>query len=397
MTTEVPSFPFTHDDMLQPPCEYARLRATDPVTQVVLPSGDKAWLVTRYEYARTVFADRRFVRIGEDAARLTEDGGLDDALNSRPGKLSDHERWRSIVGKAFTPRYVEELRPRVERVVDTLLDAMEEQGPPADLVEDYHFPLPMEVICELLGVPNDRQDDFRRWASESVTLSGRTAEDVARLNQEMEGFFQELIERKRTEGGDDLLTRLVHLHDSDAGRLTEAELLVTAHGLFIAGYETTGNALGKGMYALFRNPAQLAALHADPSLVPGAVEEMLRYAPLDSGYGIPRYALRDVELGDTVIPAGATVVVPHFAANRDPGQFPDADRFSVTREPNAHLTLGHGRYFCIGAPLARLEMRLAVGRLLERFPGLRLAVPPEEIRAHQNLITEGPVSLPVTW
>ncbi|MFI2203053.1 cytochrome P450 [Streptomyces sp. NPDC020192] len=391
------SFPFPHDDMLQPPCPYARLRREDPVTQVRLPSGDLAWLIPRYDHARTAFADKRFVRIGEDAARLTEDGGFDDTMNARPAQLSDHERWRKIVSKAFTPRYVETLRPRMQKIVDGLLDAMQEQGPPADLVEAYHFPLPMEVICELLGVPNTDQDRFRGWARDSVALTGRSPEDIARLNADMEGFFKELVERKRHEDGDDLLTQLVHLHDADAGKLTEAELLVTAHGLFIAGYETTGNALGKGMFALFRNPEQLAALRADRSLLHSAVEEMLRYAPLDSGYGIPRQTLVDVPLGDTVIPRGATVIVPHFAANRDPEQFADPDVFRVGRRPNAHLTLGHGRYFCIGAPLARVEMQIAVGSLLDRFPGLRLAVPPEEIRAHQNLITEGPVSLPVEW
>lgn len=433
MTTGALSFPFPYDDILEPPSEYTWLRGERPVARVELPSGDHAWLITCYDHARAVFDDRRFARIGEEPER---------------GNPVDHERWRAVVSEVFTPRYAQTLEPRVREIARRLLDGLADRGSPADLVEAYHFPLAMEVVCELLGVPGERQRAFRAWARGAVSLSGRPPAEIAAGDAEMAEFFQELIDHKRVaRDGADLLTRLVRWSDAGppaggtaddgeharvsaagglpgatevrpgsadaehgagadlggvtdlrAGRLTGVELLDTAHGLLLAGYETTANALGKGMLALFRNPGQFAAVRADPALLPAAVEEMLRYAPPHSGLGVPRYAVEDVALGDTVIPRGDTVLVPPCAGNRDPGRFADADRFLVSREGVAsHLTLGHGRYRCIGAPLARIEMRVAVGELLARFPGLRLAVPADEIRMRQNLVTEGPVSLPVAW
>lgn len=389
------------DEFIQNPYAlYQRLRADEPVREAVMPRGLKVWVVSRYADAREALANpalHKDMRQAQDLIRRHSPTGgegqlfgqdlIAHMLNSDP---PDHTRLRNLVVKAFTTRRVELLRPRVEEITEDLLTAMAGQDR-VDLVDAFAFPLPVTVICELLGVPRDSQDEFRAWST--TMLSAGKAEKVAAAGQAMAAYLHQLIAAKRSAPADDMLSALVLAHD-DGDRLTEVELVSMAFLLLIAGHETTVNLIANGVLALLRDPDQLAALRADPALLPGAVEEFLRYdGPVN--HATLRYTTEPVEIGGVPIPEGEFVVVSLSSANRDTNRFPDADHLDITRPAGGHLAFGHGIHFCLGAPLARLEGQIAIGTLLDRFPDLTLDTDPANLRWRHTTLLRGLESLPV--
>ncbi|MGI5479911.1 cytochrome P450 family protein [Streptomyces lavendofoliae] len=384
---------YGEDFVADPYPYYARLRESGPVHQVRTALGNDVWLIVGHAEARAALADPRLSKAPSTAGRrmLDEDVVGPYLLVLDP---PDHTRLRGLVAREFTGRRVEALRPWVRRVTDELIDAMEPKGR-ADLVDALAFPLPITVICELLGVPAADRDAFRAWSTEIVAPTGGAFETSA--VHALSGYLDALIEdKRRSRPADDLLSALLRTRAEDGDRLSAAELRAMAYLLLIAGHETTVNLISGGVRALLSHPDQLAALRADFGLLDGAVEEMLRYdGPVETGTA--RFAREPVPVGDTVIPAGAAVLVGIAAGDRDPARFPDPDRFDIRRDTTGHLAFGHGIHHCLGAPLARLEGRIAVRALLERFPALALdpsAGPPDWL---PGLLMRGVRRLPVTW
>ncbi|UUN31160.1 cytochrome P450 [Streptomyces sp. FIT100] len=380
---------------------YRQLREDGPVRRAVIAGGLDAWLVTRYEDGLAALSDPRLSSDVRDAAdprvmqQLPEterESMLSNMLRSDP---PDHTRLRKLVSKAFTARRVAELRPRIQEITDRLLDAVVPVGR-AELVADFALPLPVTVISELLGVPFDDRYDFQRW-TDDMLLRRAEMPDPAVVNeawQHMRAYLTKLLENKRARPGDDLLSALITARDEEQ-RLNEDELIAMTFLLLVAGYITTVNLIGGGIAALLANPRQLELLRSDPELLPGAVEEFLRFdGPVSPG--IARFAREEVEIAGVTVPRGATVLIASAIADRDPERFTDPDRLDITRQDNAHLAFGHGIHYCLGAPLARLEGQIAIGAVLRRLPGLALAVPPGELRWRPGGL-RGPVRLPVTF
>ncbi|MEU9026591.1 cytochrome P450 [Streptomyces sp. NPDC048383] len=380
---------------------YRQLREDGPVRRTVIAGGLEAWLVTRYEDGLAALSDPRLssdVRDAADTRLLRQLPGteresmLSNMLRSDP---PDHTRLRRLVSKAFTARRVAGMRPRIQALTDRLLDAVVPTGR-ADLVADFALPLPVTVISELLGVPVDDRHDFQHW-TDRLIMRGAGPPDPAVVNEawlHMRAYVTELIRDKRARPADDLLSDLVAARDEEQ-RLTEDELVAMVFLLLAAGYVTTVNLIGGGISTLLAHPDQLDLLRSDPSLLPDAVEEFLRYdGPVSPG--IARFAREDVEIAGVSVPRGATVLIGSALADRDPARFPDPERLDITRQDNAHLAFGHGIHYCLGAPLARLEGQIAIGTVLRRLPGLALAVPPDEIPWRPGGL-RGPQSLPVTF
>ncbi|MFJ8196855.1 cytochrome P450 [Streptomyces sp. NPDC096152] len=380
---------------------YRQLREEGPVRRAVIAGGLEAWLVTRYEDNLAALSDPRLssdVREASDT-RLLERLPATDRESMMRTMLRcdppDHTRLRRLVSKAFTARRVGELRPRIQEITDGLLDAILPAGR-ADLVESFALQLPVTVIGELLGVPVADRHAFHRWTTEML-VQGAEPPDPARIEhawRQMRSYLTALLGTKRGRPQDDLLSALITARDEEH-RLDEEELIAMSFLLLVAGYVTTVNLIGNALVALLAHPDQLRRLRDDPGLLPGAVEEFLRYdGPVNPG--IARFAREDVTIGGVTIPRGATVLVASAIADRDPAQFPDPDRLDITRESNAHLAFGHGVHYCLGAPLARLEGQIAIGTALRRLPGLRLAVPPGELSWRAGGL-RGPEHLPVTF
>lgn len=372
---------------------YAELRERGPVHRVRLPGPDpwECWLVVGYDEARAALADPRFAK---DVRKLGGPG-FDEQMMGRHVLVSDppeHTRLRSLVTRAFTARRIQTLAPRVQRVTDDLLDAMLPRGR-ADLVESFAYPLPITVICELLGVPDLDRDAFRTMSTEVVTPTAGDSHFTAM--RQMAAYLDELIEDKRSSApGDDLLSDLIRTRAEDGDRLSRTELRGMAFILLVAGHETTVNLLTNGVYGLLTHPEQLAALRADMSLMDGAVEEMLRYeGPVETATF--RFAAEPVELGGRLIGRGEGVLVGLDSANRDGARYPEPDRFDIRRAPQGHLAFGHGLHFCLGAPLARLEARTALRSLLERCPHLTLDGPPGP--RVPGMLMRGFRALPIRW
>jgi cytochrome P450 len=338
-----------------------------------------------------------------DWPEIARQAGLDpdeEMKQSRPF-LSldppDHTRLRGIVNKAFTPRVVENLRPRIQAIVNGLLDAAEKRGS-MDIIEDVAYPLPVNVICEMMGVPPEDNVTFRAWSAEvarSLDPEDVIPPDVRAkreiIFQQFRDYFVRLIENKRANPGDDLLTALIQVEDA-GDRLTHDELVSTCILLLIAGHETTVNLVGNGMLALLRHPDQRQLLRDNPSLIKTAVEELLRFDP--PVQFTSRIALEEMTLeGGTHLDQWQQAVILLAAANRDPDQFPDPDRLDITREDNRHLAFGYGIHFCLGAPLARVEGQIAIGEMVRRFPNMRMTVdqPPYK----EQITLRGLAALPV--
>ncbi|RFC71465.1 cytochrome P450 [Streptomyces sp. AcE210] len=373
---------------------YEELRARGPVHRVRLPKpadDGEAWLIVGHEEARAALTDPRLVK---SPAKLGF-SGLDEELIGTHLLITDpphHTRLRSLVTRAFTARRVESLRPRIQRITDDLLDAMLPHGR-ADLVESFAFPLPLTVICELLGVPDIDRADFRRMSNEVVAPSDRDGEYATFV--ELAAYLRDLIEDKRASApADDLLSALIRTTAEDGDRLSPDELRAMAFILLVAGHETTVNLIASGVRALLTHPDQLAALRADMTLLDGAVEEMLRYeGPVETA--TYRFTVEDTEVGGTVIPGGSAVLVGLAAAGHDPERFPEPDRFDIRRDARGHIAFGHGLHHCLGAPLARLEGQIALRSLLDRAPALALDGPADDWLP--GMLIRGVRSLPLRW
>jgi cytochrome P450 len=385
------------DYFADPYSVHARLRAQRPVTPVVMPGGPGAWLITGYAEARAALADPRLSKHmpGWHPEPGSTFAALDlHMLNSDP---PDHARLRKLVTKAFTARRVERLRPRITAIAAGLLDDMQAGGrpgvqPEVDLLASFAFPLPITVICELLGVPAGDRDDFRTWSA--TIVANTAAPEVFQAHATaMVRYFKALLAAKRREPADDLLSALIAARD-DEDSLSENELVSMAFLLLVAGHETTVNLIASGVLALLLNPAELARLRADPALTGSAVEELLRYVNPVSNATF-RCAAEPVEIGGVRIRRGDPVLVALSGADRDPARFGDPDRLDLGRDSSGHLAFGHGIHYCLGAPLARLEAEIAVSRLLARFGSISLAVPADSLRWRPSTLIHGLESLPV--
>jgi pimeloyl-[acyl-carrier protein] synthase len=387
--------PFLPEFNADPYPFYHRLRAEDPVHQT--PMG--FWVLTRYDDVAMTLRDPRFGRRGFDVllqARFGEPG-IDRAMLFQDPP--DHTRLRTLVSKAFTPRVVEGLRTHIQDVVDSLLDRVRDAHA-MELIADFAYPLPVTVICEMLGVPTADRDRFRQWSIDIARSLDAIAmpadpEIVERGNaarHALEDYFHALIAERRARPRRDLLTDLIAAEEQ-GDRLSEDELMATIMLLFVAGHETTVNLIGNGVLALLRHPDQLRALRDEPSLIESAVEELLRYdGPAQRTGRMPN---TDVEIGGKTIAKGALVLAVIGAANRDPAHFTDPDRLDITRADNRHLGFGWGIHFCLGASLARVEAQAAINTLIRRMPGLALATATPAWREASAL--RGLTALPVTF
>ncbi|MFO7400050.1 cytochrome P450 [Thermobispora bispora] len=388
----LPRLPFERSDPLEVSPAYAELRATAPIAKVLTAAGDEAWLVTGYEEIRQIFADPRFGRshpAPEDAPRLSNSALIGGPVGDYATEEEMHTKLRRLLAPAFSARRMAALSVRIQGLVDDLLGRMAEQGPPCDLHACLSVPLPVQVICELLGVPYEDRDRFRGIAVEMTDLSD--PERSAAAMREMNEYTYEIVKAKRENPAEDVYSELA------AADLPEEEIAMIAGGLLFAGHETTVNQIDYGVLLLLRNPGELDALRRDPSLAPGAVEEIMRMA-VPSQHGLLRYAHADVEVGGVRIKRGDLVVLATFAANRDPRVYPDPERFDIRRETtHPHVGFGYGAHYCLGASLARVELQAVFGTLFRRFPELRLAVPYESLSRRAGALTEGFSELPVTW
>ncbi|GAB3440605.1 cytochrome P450 [Actinophytocola sediminis] len=387
-------YPFNDEAGTEIHGRYAVVREHDGLTRVQLPHGEPAWLVTRYADARFVLGDSRFSRAESqrsDLPRMSRHKREVGVLMS--ADPPDHTRLRRLVGKAFTMRRVEHLRPGIAGMARRLLDQMRRSGAPADLVEAYALPIPVEVICELLGVPIADRVAFRAWSDAALSTSGLTAAAYEQNMVELRDYITELVARHRAQPRDDLMTALIEARDT-SDRLSEFELVDLCIGILVAGHETTASQIPNFVYTLREQPGLWDRLCADPGLVPGAVEELLRYIPLGARADFPRYATEDVEVGGTLVRAGDHVLVAIGAANRDGGRFADPDRLVIDRKDNHHVGFGHGIHHCVGAPLARVELQEAMRTLVTEMPTLHVV---GEIEWKRRMLVRGPRHMWVEW
>jgi cytochrome P450 len=396
--TTPPSLPIRRERPFDPPDEYRLLREEDPVSRLAFPDGKVGWLLTRHEDVRALLSDQRFssdrlrasspvrafpIRPGEPIFRAGSFIGMD---------APEHTRYRRILTRWFTTRRMRELTPRIERIVAEHLDAMQRTGPPVDLVPAFALPIPSLVICELLGVPYEDRTAFQSWTGTLLKIGAEEKSTFA-ARDALWGYIHDLVDRKRHEPDDALLSSLVHDPDSS---LTADELTGVGLLLLVAGHETTVNMLALGTFTLLTRPDQLRALRERPELIDGTVEELLRYLSIVQ-YGLVRVAREDVVIAGRLIREGETVVAALSAANRDPEHYPEPDRLDITRQPSQHVAFGHGFHQCLGQQLARAEMKVAYPALFVRFPTLRLAVPPEGVPLRHDMVIYGVYHLPLTW
>ncbi|WP_431958183.1 cytochrome P450 [Nocardia lijiangensis] len=382
-----------------PPREITRLREARPVSPMVFPDGHEGWLVTGYDAVRQLMADTRF--------SSRQDIGIIHMPYETPGMPAptepspqipglfiamdppDHTRLRRKLIGAFTVKRMKQLEEHIIEIAERQLDEMARLTPPVDLVKEFALPVPSLVICELLGVPYADRENFQVNSAKFLVKDQSLEEKMAAYGA-MTTYLAELVTRKRAEPGEDILSDLARDED-----LSIEELIGVAFLLLLAGHETTANMLALGTFALLEHPEQLAELRADTDLLPGAVEELMRYLSVaDIFY---RYATEDIEIGGETIPEGSTVVVSLLAANRDPQRFENPDALDVHRKARGHLSFGHGVHQCLGQQLARIEMRAGFDGLLRRFPTLELALPAGEVKLRTDMNIYGVHELPVTW
>ncbi|GGO99499.1 cytochrome P450 [Wenjunlia tyrosinilytica] len=390
-------FPFgrASECPMDPPTEYRALRERSPVVRVTLPTGDSPWLVSRYDDIREIFVDPRF------SSDMTHPGypRLYVPGERQPGAFvamdpPDHTRYRRTVASWFTSRAAERLRPRIQEMVDALLDDLLAGPPSADLVARFSSPLPAMVICEFLGVPYPDRDRFGKWV---LTLTGRDAssEQQTEAMTQLFTYMYALVEAKEAEPGDDLLGQLAGNEIRD-GELTRQEVVVIGLMLLSAGFDTTASSIALSVLALLENPEQAERLTAEPALLPSAAEELLRHQNVLQ-YGVGRVASEDVEVAGQLIRAGEGVILLTPSGGRDPDAYPLPDGLDIGRQGPDPMTFGHGIHNCVGKFLARVEIQVAVGTLFRRIPGLRLAVPVGELPFRDDSMVYSPCVLPVTW
>ncbi|MEU6118761.1 cytochrome P450 [Streptomyces sp. NPDC047117] len=388
------SYPFNSSEGLDLDEAYERAQKGEGLQWVRMPYGEPGWLVSRYDDARFVLGDRRFSHAAvaeNDAPRMRE-------LQTPSGILGmdapDHTRLRGLVTRAFTPRRVEARRPHVKELTASLLQDMKAIGSPVDLVEHYAIPIPVAVICGLLGVPNEDRALFRGWCDIAMSTSSLTAEDHVRLAGELMSYLSDLVEDRRAAPQDDLVSALIEARDVN-GRLSHEELVNLIVFLLFAGHETTASQISSFVLVLLEQPDQLALLRSRPDLLENAVEELTRFIPLGIGAAFPRYATEDIEVGGTLIRAGEPVLIQSNAASRDALRFPSPGVLDITRDDaRHHLGYGHGPHHCLGASLARLELQEALRTLLDGLPGLHLA---QDVEWKKETIVRGPRRMFVAW
>ncbi|MDI3329594.1 MAG: cytochrome P450 [Micrococcus sp.] len=387
-------------EQFDPVEELGRLRDDGVVSRVDTGLGISGYLVTRYDDVRTVLSDpARFSNADQRSFALPDDHDVspEELAQIRAGQLlaldpPEHTRLRHMLTPEFTARRIRRLEPRIVEIVEQHLDALEGTGAPADLVAGFALPIPSLVICELLGVPFEDRAEFQHRTERQIDISA-PPEERRRLAREGHGYMARLVARAQAAPGEDMLGMLVREHGDE---LETEELVGVANLLLIAGHETTSNMLGLGTLALLRHPEQLALVREEPAMVGPAIEELLRWLSIVHA-GIPRVTTTEVAIAGHTIPAGELVVCALPAANRDPALVDDPDRLDITRGAPGHLAFGHGVHHCLGAPLARMEMRIAFPALLRRFPRLTLAIPPDEIDFRASHMVYGLHALPVTW
>lgn len=384
---------------------YAQLREQAPVVRSRSPNGLDYWLVTRYDEARSAFADARLAKDPRHAWDALRGAGMvsgepaDATFDLHTTDPPDHTRLRGLVSKAFTPSRVEALQARAGQIADGLADAIAQRGT-ADLIEDFAYPLSLTVIAELLGVPAIDFDRFRSWTMAAMTPPNVTDGPMSREEggRLLRRYVTELVAQKRREAPSDapgdLLAALIAAEEGE-NRLTGQEVIALTQQLLFAGHEPATNLIGNAMIALFRHTDQLTQLREEPRLLPSAVEELLRYDG-PTARASPRYAVEDLTIGEVLLPAGSVVIVGIAAANRDPRRFVEPDRLDLGRDDNRHLAFGHGTHHCLGAALARLEGQVAIGALLRRFPDITMAGTVHELRWLPFPVFRGVAALPVT-
>jgi cytochrome P450 len=397
MTETLAQAPFSITDGPQRRARYAELAATAPVHRIALPTGQPAWLITGYDEVRSALHDPRLVKSEAALAMLSGDRLSLDALATMGSHMlnrnpPDHTRLRRLVTAAFTRRRIEQLAPRIQEITNDLLNTIGNEAK-TDLIDSFALPLPVTVICELIGVPTDQRMEFHDWSNTILAGALGAPDAYHSAANAMVRYLQKLVEIKRTTPADDLISALVAVRDG-GDRLSQEELTSMVFLILIAGHETTVNLIGNGVVALLTHPEQLTLLHAQPDLLPAAVEELLRFdGPLQ--VATSRFTAEPVDIGGVTIPCGEIVIAGLLAANRDPGCHAQPDVLDITRSDNPHLAFGHGIHHCLGAPLARLEGRIALGTLLARFPRLGLAVPAEQLTWRPGVLINGLDALPV--
>lgn len=396
--SELPSFPFPSHS-LTPPAEYTERRARCPFGQVRLPSGDPAILLLTYRDVAAAMADTRLSHdlTAPGLPRMTAEPSFlqdPDILLNKEGE--DHLRIRRIVAAAFTPRRVERWKPVIQQVADELVDALEAQGPPAELVAAYCFALPVRIICRLLGVPERDAPRFRVWSNAFSAGAQMAPEELMAQIGQFTQYVAELIAAKRAQPGEDLIDELIAARDGE-DRLTEHELLTLVTGLITVGNETTATALSRFLAELLDGDRALWRQLLDrPDLLPAAVDELLRFTGL-SNSAMLRIAVEDVELPSGTVRAGQTIAIPSNAALRDPEAYPAPDTIVFERDAPPTLIFGGGPHYCLGAHLAKAELAIGLGTLLRRLPTLRMAVAREELRFSGGEIVDSMLALPVAW
>ncbi len=367
------------------------LQAEGPIHRVRTATGDQAWLVTGYEQVQRLLADPRLGRSHprpESAARTGESVLFGGPIGNYETEEADHARMRSLLQPHFAPKHVRALRPRVETLVTGLLDGLARRDQPADLTETLALPLPILVICELLGVPYDDRDRFRAWIRDAADVRDRARSE--RGLADLYGYGLRLVAGKRAHPGDDIISRLCATEGIGDDEVTRLSMI-----LLFAGHTTTAAAIGMCTLLMLTHPAQRQSLRDDPGLIPVAVEEMLRVPSTDEG--IVRYARADLDISGVTVRAGELVLPNVTVANHDESVFDDPYNFDIFRRAAPHLSFGHGPHYCIGAPLARVELQAVFSRLIPRFPEMRLAKPAEELTLDRDVLVGGLAQLPVTW
>jgi cytochrome P450 len=394
-SAQLPQLPFPQIHPLEIAPALRDLQSRGAIHRVRTPVGHEAWLVTGYAHVRELLDDQRLGRSHpqpETAARSGESALFGGPLGNFNTEPADHARMRALLQPHFSPKHLRALVPKVEALTAGLLDQLDEDGPPADLHAKLALPLPILVICELLGVPYSDRDRFRGWTQDAANVC-----DQARSEQglaELYGYGTELVKHKRAHPDDDVISRLCATDG-----VSDEEAAASSMHLLFAGHETTVVQIGWDALLLLTSRVQWQALSDDPALIPNAVEELLRASTRGGAgiAGIPRYARTDFEIDDVAIHAGDLLLLDIGSANHDPAVIIDPDSVDVVRKHAAHLTFGYGAHYCIGAPLARIELKTVFTQLIPRFPSMQLTADPATLRVRRDVLAGGLSELPVSW
>ncbi|MBI3215440.1 MAG: cytochrome P450 [Mycobacterium sp.] len=390
--TATAQLPFAQAHPLQTPDELRALQSAGPIHRILTQVGDEAWLVTGYPEVRRLMDAEVLGRTHRDplnAPRSRTSALFGGPIGDFDTELTDHARMRKLLQPHFSPKHMRTLEPKVAGLCAGLLDEMARHGPPADLLADLAQPLPVLVICDLLGVPYADRDRFRLWVDDAAFGPDDTTSEAGLAA--LVSYGMELVAHKRDHPGDDVISRLC-----DEPDLADAEIAMLAMQLLFAGHETTVMQIWLDSILLLSNPGHWQLLLADPDLIPRAVEELIRTS-MPGGIGVPRYAREDITVGDVTIKAGDLVLLDPGAANHDPQVFPDPDRLDFGRTGASHVGFGYGLRYCVGAALARMELGIVFSQLIPRFPALRLEADPSTMTGGFHSLSHGLVALPVSW